>query len=130
MDVEYNKIVKQYSVSYMNNAKWRKIFTAWAKSGIEIAQAEWEFIGTDHKEFHPLPRENELMERRFADGQFQPFEYKWILAIRIPQKYKPISNVGFERKQDVNSLVDIAKNLGYFPVFETENGVEIIGYER
>lgn len=130
MDIEYQKAVKEYSVSHMNNAKWRKLFIGWAKSGIKIEFTEWSFIGSEHKETHRLPHENELMDIRFSDGQFQPFEYKWIRTIYIPKSYRPVPNVGFERNQDIEGLKEIARKLGHFPIFEIVNGIEIRGYEK
>ena len=114
----------------MSNIKWRKPFLCWARSGIEIEHSEWSFLGSEHKEIHRLPCENDLMENRFSDGQFQPFEYKWIFTIYIPKNYKPISKVGFERNQDIDGLKEIAKSLGNFPIFEKEDGIEIRGYEK
>ncbi len=130
MDIEYQKAAKHYSVSHMSNTKWRKLFLCWARSGIEIEHSEWSFLDSEHKEIHRLPCENDLMENRFSDGQFQPFEYKWILTIYIPKNYKPISKVGFERKQNIEGLKEISKSFGNFPIFEKEDGIEIRGYEK
>ncbi len=129
MDLEYKKAAQKYSLSHMNNSKWLKLFSAWAESSIEIEVSHWRFIESDHEEIHRLPRKRDLMANRFADGQFQPFEYKWILSIAIPATYKPVKNVGFERKQDIDKLKSIARTLGLYPIFDTENGIEIRGYE-
>ena len=130
MDTEYQKIAKQYSVSHMSNTKWRKLFFCWAKSGIKIKFSEWSFIGSEHKEIYRLPNENDLMENRFSDGYFQPFEYKWISTIYIPSNYKPVSKVGFMLEQDTDGLKEIAKSVGNFPIFNKKGGIEIRGYEK
>jgi len=114
----------------MSNSKWYKLFVTWDKSGIEIEFSEWSFIGSDHKEVHRLPYENELYDERFSDGYFQPFEYKWIESIYIPNTYRPISGVGFERKQDIEGLIRSASTVGKFPIFRTSGGIEIRGYEK
>ena len=57
-------------------------------------------------------------------------EYKWILSVFIPDKYKPFSNVYFERIQDTEALISIAEDLGSFPIFKSEKGIEIRGYDK
>lgn len=130
MDLEYKKASQKYSVSHMNNSKWLKLFSAWADSDVEIDVSYWKFIESEHEEVHCLPKVYDLLQNRFADGRFQPFEYKWILSIFIPQKYKPVPNVGLEREQDIERLKSIAEALGQFPIFDIENGIEIRGYEQ
>ena len=130
MDIEYQKIVKHYSVSHMNNTKWRKLFLCWAKSGIKIKFSEWSFIDSEHKVIHRLPYEKDLLENRFSDGHFQPFEYKWISTIYIPNSYKPVNKVGFMLEQDTGGLKEIAKSVGNFPIFLKNGGIEIRGYEK
>lgn len=130
MDLEYKKASQKYSVSHMNNSKWLKLFSAWAESDVVIDVSHWRFIDSEHEEVHCLPKINDLLPNRFSDGRFQPFEYKWILSINIPRTYKPVSNVGLEREQDIDLLKSIAQSLGRFPIFDTENGIEIRGYEK
>ena len=130
MDLEYKKASSKYSVSYMNNSKWFKLFSAWAESDVEIDVSHWKYIDTEHETTHCLPSSSDLLQNRFVDGKFQPFEYKWILSIFIPFKYKAIKNVGFERDQNIAKLKKIAKSVGQFPIFETEKGIEIRGYEK
>ena len=130
MDLEYKKAIRNYSVSYMNNSKWLKLLSAWAESGVEIEISHWKFIDSDHEEVHHLPKSSDFLQNRFSDGAFQPFEYKWILSISIPRKYKPVSKVGFEREQGIEKLKSIAMSLGQFPIFDTESGIEVRGYEK
>ncbi|MGY8872259.1 MAG: hypothetical protein ACKVJE_17620 [Pseudomonadales bacterium] len=130
MDLEYKKASQKYSVSHMNNSKWLKLFSAWADSDVEIDVSHWKFIESEHEEVHCLPKAHDLLQNRFADGRFQPFEYKWILSIFIPRTYKPVSNVGFKREQDIEKLKSIANSLGQFPIFDVDSGIEIRGYEQ
>ena len=74
MNDDYLKFAENYSVSHMNNSKWRKLFIAWAKSGLEIEYSVWSFIDSEYEEVHRLPREYDISDTRFADGHFQPFE--------------------------------------------------------
>ena len=71
-----------------------------------------------------------MLESRFADGRFQPFEYKWILCIRIPRQFRLKDKVGYFAEQDVELLKKIASEVGEMPIFETEDGVEIRGYDK
>ena len=114
----------------MSNAKWRKLFLALAKTDINIRQAEWSFIDSEHTINLPLPSERDLLESRFADGRFQPFEYKWILSIKIPRQFRFKDKVGYFVKQDVDLIKSIASELGEMPIFETEEGIEIRGYDK
>ena len=114
----------------MNNSKWLKLFKAWVDAGIEVEVTYWKFIDSDHEDIHCLPKSYDLLPNRFADGRFQPFEYKWILSVIIPRSYRPKSDVAFERSQDVDQLKSIAQKLGQFPIFDLENGIEVRGYEE
>ena len=130
MDEEYLKAKSKYSTSHMNNSKWLKLFTAWAESGVEIESSKWKYLDSNHEEEHCLPKRSDLLHTRFADGRFQPIEYKWILSISIPRTYRPVSNVGYERTQDIEKLVSVAEELGKFPIIATNNGIEVIAYEK
>jgi hypothetical protein len=130
MDIEYQKASRKYSVSHMNNSKWFKLFEAWANSSVDVEVAHWRFIDSPHEETYPLPELHDLQPTRFADGRFQPREFKWILSIFVPKSFRPVPDVGFERHQDVESLKRIADGLGQFPVYVVENGIEVRGYEK
>ena len=86
MDDDYSKYSSKYSVSYMSNSKWLRLFKAVSKSGIEILRSEWYFIDSENTLQYPMPNESQLLEERFQDGLFLPFEYKWIKSIFIPNQ--------------------------------------------
>ena len=127
-DDAYQKAVSRYSVAYMSNAKWVRLFTAVARAGVVIERARWATIGTDHTFWQAFPRESDLLPTRFQDGRFQPFEYKWIHSIHIPREYRPIADVGYTRKQDVEALKAAIDAVGEFQTELMEDGLTILGY--
>jgi len=129
-DEYYQKTLRDYSVSLMNNTKWRKLFLSLARADVKIERATWRFIDSNCEYVQRLPREDELAENRFQDGRFQPYEYKWILSIEIPSQFRPIPGVGYAKKQPVDRLVEVLKAVGQFPVEQTSGGVVIVAYKR
>lgn len=99
------KIASRFKLSCMSNAKWRKVFTAIAESAVEVRRCEFKCIDSDRVTVKDRgPRVTELMESRFADGMWQPFEYKWIEWFRFPRQFKPHPGVGLVVTQDVETL--------------------------
>jgi len=90
MDLEYTKTSQKYSVSDMNNSKCPKPCPAWGESDVELDVSHWKFVDSDHVEVHCHPKAYYLLQNRFADGKFQPFDYKWILSMFISRKFKPV----------------------------------------
>ena len=125
---EYRRKVARYSGSFMSDAKWVRLFTAAARSGIAIARAKWAFIGTDHVMWEALPEESDLLPHRFLDGRFQPFEYRWIESIFVPWEYRPDPSVGYTRKQDVGALRRALEAVGQFQLEEDDEGLTIVAY--
>ncbi|HET7126521.1 MAG TPA: hypothetical protein VFI26_05455, partial [Lysobacter sp.] len=75
-DHEYARASAKYSASFMSNAKWLKLFQAIISSGVKIERAEWRYIDSAAVDHNALPEDCDLLPTRFADGRFQPFEYK------------------------------------------------------
>lgn len=91
----------------MSNTKWRKVFAAIDESGISIRRCEFKCIDSDYITMEPRPPlTRELMETRFADSIWQPFEYKWIEWFRFPREFKPYPGVGLAVYQDLEALRD------------------------
>ena len=90
----------------MSNAKWPKAFTAIAESPVEVRRCELKCIDSDHVTVvGRAPQVCELMERRFTDSIWHPFEYKWIEWFRFPRAFKPYAGgVGLTVTQDVEAL--------------------------
>jgi hypothetical protein len=129
-DIEYRKAVAKYTASFMSNAKWLKLFRSIIQSGASVERAEWRFIDSAHSIWESFPTERDLTPTRFADGRFQPFEYRWLESVYIPSRFKPIAGVGYEREQDTAAIVSLLKNIGEFPVEQSAGGITIRAYLR
>tara|TARA_R100000322_G_scaffold169982_1_gene143715 strand:- start:388 stop:792 length:405 start_codon:yes stop_codon:yes gene_type:complete len=127
-DAEYRKAAAKYSASYMSNAKWTKLFRAVISAGVPIEKVRWKFIDTDHFVEVSFPEERDLEPTRFADGKFQPFEYRWLEWIFIPHAFKPRAGVGYRKRQDTAAVVAVLEKVGQFPVEISQEGVTIRGY--
>ncbi len=127
-DAEYRKVAAKYSASYMSNAKWLKCFRAVISAGIPLERVRWKFIGTEHFVEVSFPLERDLEPTRFADGKFQPFEYRWLEFVFIPHAFKPKDGVGYERKQDTAAVVAALEQAGQFPIEVSSEGITIRGY--
>jgi hypothetical protein len=77
-----------------------------------------------------MPREKDLLPTRFADGMFQPFEYRWLEWVFIPHEYKPHPGVGFIRKQDTEPLLNVINSVGQFEVEVSEEGIRLLAYRK
>jgi hypothetical protein len=127
-DDEYRKVAARFSVSYMSDAKWVKLFTAVARSGITIERARWTMLENDHTFSQGMPQEYDLRPSRFEDGKFQPFSYKWIRSIFIPREYRPYPDVGYTVRQDVAGVRAAIERVGQFQLEESEDGLSILAY--
>lgn len=127
-DAAYRKAASKYSVSYMSNAKWLKLFRTVISAGVPLEQARWKFIDTEHFVEVSFPTERDLEPTGFADGKFQPFEYRWLESVFIPHAFKPKVGVGYEKKQDTVAVVAALEKAGQFPVEVSPEGVTICGY--
>jgi hypothetical protein len=126
-DEGYQKAALRYSVTYMSNAKWVRLFTTAVRTGIVIERAQWT-LGSDYSVWEGFPQESNLLPTRFQDGRFQPFEYNWIRSIHVPREYRPIADVGHTRKQNVDGLKAAIDAVGAFQMELTEEGLTILGY--
>ena len=124
----YRRARADFAVAHMSNAKWRKVLRAIANAGLLLTRSEWKCIGTDHVMVHGIPRLTDIMENRFADGQFQPFEYKWIEWVRFPRTYKPSSRSAYEVKQDLDGLQRILEKCGKLKLELDERGLTLFAY--
>lgn len=129
-DIEYQKALAKYEASYMSDAKWLKLFRAIIHAGIHIEHAHWKFIDSTHAYWKSFPAEKDLTPTRFADGKFQPFEYRWIESVFVPHRFRPIADVGFERHQDTEAMVTALELAGQFNIEETADGITIHAYKR
>ena len=130
MEDDYQKHNSQYSVSFMSNSKWLRMFKAVANSNIEVQRSEWHFIDSDNVLHYPMPQESQLMAERFQDGLFQPFEYKWIESIFIPSSFKPKAGVGYIIEEDTKGVLSAIEQAGQFATELTEAGLWIHAYKK
>lgn len=129
-DELYRRAMRRYSASFMSNAKWVRLLKAIAHSGIKIERSQWQYIDDGLTVCNPMPREKDLLPTRFADGMFQPFEYRWLEWVFIPHEYKPQPGVGFVRKQDTKSLLKVINAVGQFEVEVSEEGIRLLAYRK
>ena len=128
-DEQYQKAIARFSILHMSNAKWRRVFTAIADAGIVELRSEWKHIDTDEiTQHYQMPRHKDLLERRFQDGYFQPYEYKWIHWIRIPRRYFDES-VGLTREQNLTE-VEAALNASRAVTAVDADAITILAYEE
>lgn len=100
----YQRAAGRFQYSWMSDTKWRKVFKAIAESGTNVTRCEYKCIDSDHVWQNRVPRLQDVEERCFADGAYQPFEYKWIEWFRFPRRYKPYKGIGYVVEQDVEAL--------------------------
>ena len=129
-DIGYHKAVAKYSASFMSDAKWLKLFRTIIACGVSIERAEWFVIDSPHSFSQSFPSERDLLPTRFEDGKFQPFEYRWIESVYIPNRFKPTIGVGYEREQDTSAMVAALDAVGQFPIEEMDDGVRIYAYRK
>ena len=127
-DIEYRKAASKYGVSHMSNAKWLKFFRAVISVGVTLDRVRWKFIDTEHFVELSFPGEQDLEPTRFADGKFQPFEYRWLESVFIPHAFKPRAGVGYVQKQDTAAVVAVLEKTGQFPIEVSPEGITIRGY--
>jgi hypothetical protein len=75
-----------------------------------------------------MPSEDGLLPTRFADGRFQPFEYKWIEWVFVPHEFATVEGVGHRTKQDTQGLLRVMREVGQFDVEESPEGVRLYAY--
>ena len=114
----------------MNNAKWLRLFRAVIALGVDLPRVRWHYIDGDHAVWIPFPGEKDLRQRRFADGRFQPHEYKWIERLFIPHRYQVKANVGLWREQPTAAVRRAIEAAGHFALTEDDDGLSLWAYGR
>jgi hypothetical protein len=128
VDDDYRKATARYSVSSMSNAKWVKLLTAVARSGIGIVRSQWKYIDDGRCVWNAMPSEDDLLPNRFADGRFQPLEYKWIEWVFVPHEFATVEGAGHRTKQDTHGLLRVIREVGQFDFEESPEGVRLYAY--
>ncbi len=119
-----------FSVSYMSNAKWYKMFQAVANAQLGITKATWKFIWSERLFNDGVPGLHDILPSRLADGRFQPIEYKQIEWILFPRVWRPRIDVGHEVFQNIEGLVRVLEAVGQLQTVEDNRGLTVFGYGR
>ena len=114
----------------MSNAKWRKVLRIVATADLGLTRSEWKCIDSDHVMVYGIPHLRDIMEQRFADGQFLPTEYKWFEWVRFPRSYRPDSRSAYEVIQDIEGLRRVLETCGRLCIKVDESGLTIFAYGR
>ena len=126
----YERARATFSVAHMSNAKWRKVLRAIATADLRLTRSEWKCIDSDYVAVHGIPRVTDIIEQRFADGQFLPTEYKWFEWVRFPQTYRPDSRSTYEVVQDIEGLRRVLDTCGHLCIKVDESGLTLYAYGR
>jgi hypothetical protein len=126
----YARARATFVVAHMSNAKWRKVLRAIATAEMRLSRSEWKCIDSDHVSVHSIPRVTDILERRFADGQFTPFEYKWIEWVRFPRAYRPYRGTAYEVVQDIDGLKQLLDTCGKLCLAVDDSGLTLFAYGR
>lgn len=94
----------RFQHSWMSNAKWRKVLSSIAATHSNVTQCEFKCIDSDYITKVRTPQGRDVEQVRFADGAFQPFEYRWLEWFRFPRCVKPHPGVGYVVEQEVERL--------------------------
>ncbi len=131
---QYTKFSSQFSASYMSNAKWRKVFTAIAdaiaNSSLRVTIAEWKWLDSDKVQLTRVPHHSDILYQRFADGELQPVEYKWIEWIRFPRVYKPHKGIGLTVDQDIDALFHLLTSCAQLQLEIDSEQLTLFAYGR
>ncbi len=129
------RAISRYSVSLMNNTKWREILIVLyqQKAGFPIEVA---FV-RDEEEFRQtgVPPINLLEDDFIQDGGFGggPCDYRDIFAIRIKRKenYRnPKTGAVSISEEASNELLKALNKLGKLPIELTDEHIIIHGYKK
>jgi hypothetical protein len=126
----YKRARAEFSVAHMSNAKWRKVLRAIATCELQLSRSEWKCIDTDHVMIQGIPQLRDIMENRFADGPFQPVDYKWLEWVRFPRTYRPYPGEVYEVAQDVDGLKRVLESCGKLQLRLDEDGLTLFAYGR
>lgn len=126
----YAKARTAFSVAYMSDAKWYKVFKAIATANLGLAVAEWKFIDSDRLFSWGVPEVQDLLPDRLADGRFPPTEYKWIEWLRFPRHYRPDPSREVSVEQDLAGLRQVLVTVGKLQIESEPGHLTLFGYGR
>jgi len=126
--------------SLMSDTKWRKLFIALDRTGLELHQARVKFLDDEEVFTITVPRRCSLYPpHTFLDiFEFGPTALRRIEWLEFPRSavYERPSPNGTgrilerEASQDVEKAKQILERAGRFPLDLTETGLRITGHVR
>ena len=112
------KLRNKYTASFMNDTKWRELWTLIAEHSLRLSMAYADDPDWNAATLWGPFSSNLVGERGIKDpGIGGPFLYKQILSICIPK-----SNEQF------NLFISDVSRLGQLPITESEDSFEIVAY--
>jgi len=132
MEEHLKKLIKRkFEVSFMSNAKWRKLFIA--LEPLQLKQAYWKFVDREEEIRDAFLEEEDLMQKFVGDCGVcgGPFAYRRIEWVEIPAigknpQYEQIPHMNF--KQDIKKVESILTSIGEFEIENTDRGLRIYGH--
>lgn len=129
----YERAVAAFKVSYMSNAKWRKVLAAVCTAELDIQRSVWKYIDGEHPVvYHAgMPPLHHILDTGVGDiAPIGPVEYKWIESIHFPRMWHPVPGVGYTVTQDVAELKRLLMDTAQLHIEENEDGITLCGYGR
>ena len=135
------KKISTFDVSYMSNAKWRKLFTTIVSHKDLIKQCEiYDFFGYCV---------NEIAWHKIADDGalyiHEDYISEKITTREHPTYYREIEYIEFKARwqgayigellppnyetQDLNAIEEMLNSLGKFQIIKTDESLKIMGYQ-
>lgn len=112
------KLRGRYSVRLMNDTKWREIWSLIARHSLRVAMSYADSLEWHSDSLWGPFSDDYVQERGIRDpGIGGPFLYKQILSLRIPKL-----------NQDASAFIADVVELGYLPMTETADQIEIVAY--
>ena len=140
---DYNHYIKRleqkintFDVSYMSNAKWRKLFTAIVAHKDLIKQCEiYDFFGFCVNEiaWHKIADDSTLYIHEDYTSEAITTDYREIEYIEFKARWKgayigELLPPNYET-QDLNAIEELLDSLGKFQIIKTDESLKIMGYQ-
>ncbi|HET9218533.1 MAG TPA: DUF6678 family protein [Terriglobia bacterium] len=125
-------VAKQFSRSFMSNAKWRRLITTLDSVEPEL-QVIWKFVGSKNDGVRWSLPAIESMQEEYLDNRFWfgPLYYKEIEWLEIPLVAKPWGKENLPityRDQDIEKVRKALEKSGRWSLEDTGTGLRIYGY--
>lgn len=126
---------REFSVALMSDAKWRKVFKAWAGVSATDKQMIVKFLDFPEPRVMRLPGEAALScPKPYIDSfEYGPWQLRAVEWLEIPAVASWPRQDGVPPRQvaqDIGALRAALASLGQLPLIETERGLRLEGYRR